>query len=355
MTWRGPALDDDQRGLAAMLDALAADRAVVLDDDPEIVSGLSAELAGLGVWTVGTGESVGGGGADQATAAVAFERLGRHWPALGWAAVQAHAAVDVLSSGPGFADLVAQIHAGTAAVAVVEAASTHVHLTWHDGALTGTVDRVDVASPAPYLLVLDGPGSAFLVLPSGISTTPVRRTGLGGAITSALTVDARDGDLHRVDVDDVARGRLRLRLGAAAVAAGIMGAAVDGAIEYAAGRRQFGDALTALPAVRQSLLRQAAGTAVAIRVALAEAADEVQAWSAVREACDAAIDVAASALQSHGGYGYLTEYPAERRLRDAVSLRAAVDTQAGALTAGRVLVSLPAHPRSSLATGSEQS
>ena len=52
----------------------------------------------------------------------------------------------------------------------------------------------------------------------------------------------------------------------------------------------------------------------------------------------------AAALQSHGGYGYLTEYPVERMLRDAVSLRAACGVHASAVPTGRLLASLPTDP-----------
>jgi hypothetical protein len=64
----------------------------------------------------------------------------------------------------------------------------------------------------------------------------------------------------------------------------------------------------------------------------------VQSFAVLREACDRAIEVAAAALQSFGGYGYLAEYPAERYLRDAVSLRAAADPQGMASSTADSLV-----------------
>jgi alkylation response protein AidB-like acyl-CoA dehydrogenase len=340
MTWRGPALDADSRDLATMLDALAEDRNVVLTDDAAVVAALVKELAGLGVWTVGVAEEHGGGGADRPVTAVALERLGRNWPALGWAATQAHAAVDVLGGDDRCTDLVADVHAGEAAVAVVDSASLHVRLTRSEGSLTGCVDRVDAAAEAPYLLVLTGNDRAVLVAPDACTATPLRRTGLGGAFTRSVGVEPRPGQLTEVRGVDVAAARRRLRFGTAAVAAGIAGAAADAAASYATDRRQFGGPLTALATVRQSLLGQATRTAAALALAVAAADDDVQALAAAREACDAAVDVAAAALQSHGGYGYLTEYPAERYLRDAVSLRAAADIQGAAVTTARTLVGL---------------
>ena len=343
MTWFGAPLDPDQRDLVLMLDALASDRDVVLEDDArETAVALITALGELGVWTIGTTEVSGGGGADHAMTTVALERLGRYWPALGWASTQAHAAVDVLAGVPGFEDLVARLHTGAAAVAVVEGASTHVRLVWNGDDLHGTVDRVDPASPAPYLLVLGDDDTACLVTPSGFAAQPLRRTGLGGALTRSLSVEAGVDTVHRMSEVDVRSARVRLRVGAAAVACGIAGAAMTDALNYSAGRRQFGDALTALPTVRQSLLDQASRTAASLRAAQASTSDEVQAWAVLREACDGAVEVAAGALQSHGGYGYLTEYPAERRLRDAISLRAAADVPGGAVEAARTLVDLPA-------------
>ncbi|MET8311336.1 acyl-CoA dehydrogenase family protein [Micromonospora sp. NPDC005173] len=344
MSWLGPALNEEQRDLAAMLDAFALDRNVVLSDDADIVSGLANELAELGIWTLGTDERHGGGGADRVTTAVAMERLGRAWPALGWAATQAHVAVDVLSGDDRFSDLVAAVHTAAAAIAVVDATSRQVRLVCSAETINGSVDRIDPAAEAPYLLLLGDDDTAVLVGPEAMTTRPVERTGLGGALTRSVQVAVPADAVHRLNDVDVAAARTRLRRGAAAVAAGIAGGAADAAAAYAADRHQFGGPLTDLPTVRQSLLDQATRTAVALAAALGADEGSVQTLAAMRHACDAAIEVAAAALQSHGGYGYLTEYPAERYLRDAVSLRAATDTQAAAALTARTLVGLgPLH------------
>jgi alkylation response protein AidB-like acyl-CoA dehydrogenase len=326
VTWTGPPLGADQRDVAAMLDDVASDKVdagFVLDDDN--APGMAAELGELGVWTLGVAEELGGGGAEPEVTAIALERLGRHWPALGWASVQAHAALEATGT--------------TVPTAVVDAHGAHVHLALEGDRLVGTVDRVDAAHPAPALLLLDG-DTAYLVEADAASATPLRRTGLAGACTRQLSLDA---PYRELGVDGAAL-RARLRLGAAAVAAGIAGAAVDDALDYAGGRHQFGGALTALPTVRQSLLAQAARTSTVLAAVLAAGRDELSTYAVAREATEAAIDVAAAALQSHGGYGYLTEYAAERRLRDAVSLRAAADTQGAGLAAARAVTGLDPLP-----------
>ncbi|HVT68231.1 MAG TPA: acyl-CoA dehydrogenase family protein, partial [Trebonia sp.] len=139
MTWRGPALADDQRDLMSMLGDLAASRGTVLSDDPTMVGGLVATLVGLGVWTLGVPEENGGMGADHATTMAALAQIGRSWPALGLASAQAHAAAGLLAGQAGQAgdqrcsSLLRRVHDGTAAVAVADAASAHVHLHWDAG------------------------------------------------------------------------------------------------------------------------------------------------------------------------------------------------------------------------------
>ncbi len=337
-------LTSDQRDLQRMLAALAHDRDVVLSDArPDEVAALAVELADLGVWTLGAPESTGGGGADPATVAVALEQLGRSWPALAWASVQAHAAADVLGDDPS-AELLGPVHRREVGVAVVDVASDAVDLWWDGGRLIGVVARVDAAHVAPHLLVLSDT-DAVLVAPEDLTTSPVRRTGLDGALTRSVTVDAGPRDVRRVDGVDVAAARRRLLLGAAAIALGIGGAAADAARAYARERHQFGGPLTAIATVRASLLEQVAGVA-----ALAPAArgrlDDLAAGIVARAACEAAISTSAAALQSHGGYGYLAEYPAERHLRDAVSLRAAADVAASAPSHARALAGHPVEPTS---------
>jgi alkylation response protein AidB-like acyl-CoA dehydrogenase len=82
-----------------------------------------------------------------------------------------------------------------------------------------------------------------------------------------------------------------------------------------------------LPTVREQLFGSSGAAAVMLRQILRTAdATPWQAAAVLNAACESAIDACAAAVQSHGGYGYLTEYPVERLLRDAVSLRAACDT-----------------------------
>ncbi|MFF0516847.1 acyl-CoA dehydrogenase family protein [Streptomyces sp. NPDC004250] len=325
MSWLGPRLDPEQRGLVDMLDALATERGTDLTDDPAHVGALRRELAELGVWTLGVAETHGGGGANQTMTTIALERLGRHWPALALACVHAHAAVDVLGSADG--ELVPRLHTAEALVAVVEADATHVTLTREGDGVTGSVARVDVTGRPDALIVLNPDRGGLLFDAEALASGPVlRRCGLSGAGTMPLTLNGVVGaSVHELALDSNAV-RNRLRLGAAAVAAGIAGGAVSAATVYAAGRHQFGGPLTALPTIRASLSTQTfRATTALLTVLAAEAQGTTAASAALIQACEAAVDVSTASLQIHGGYGYLSEYPAERFTRDAVSLRAAVD------------------------------
>ncbi|MGY1986799.1 acyl-CoA dehydrogenase family protein [Blastococcus sp. SYSU DS0669] len=335
--WAGPRLDDDQQAVLDLVDDLAADRlARVGDDRPDDVDAARRVLAEQGLWTLGAAESDGGGGAPAATMLVALARLAGTWPALAWASVQAHAAAPVLAAGrlPALLD---GLHDGApVAVAVADPGS----VTLAGGRLTGALDRIDPAGREPRLVVLLDAGTAVLVPPEGITFgAPVARTGLDGALTVGVGLDARVPDDHVLRGPQAGRARTLLDAGAAAVAAGIAEAAAAAALGYSADRVQFGAPLTELPTVRAALAAQAATARTLLVSAVTADLDRPDAVAAaLLPACDAALDVAAAAVQSHGGYGYMTEYPVEGLLRDAVSLRAACGAVEAARTAARTLV-----------------
>ncbi|MGY4920092.1 acyl-CoA dehydrogenase family protein [Streptomyces sp. 900116325] len=321
MTGHAPDLSHEQADLAAMLGAVVAGtKEHPRDERPGDVAVIRRHLAELGVWTLGA--TTDGYQAGDELAAVAFACLARSWPALAWASVQAHAAVDVL----GETEASAAIQAGDTAVAVVDDTSAAVRLTVHDGRISGRIDRIDPAGERPYVVVL-GQGRAWLLPPEALRFERVRRTGLDGALTVSAEligpVVQADVVINGVDTD---AARIRLRLGAAAVAAGIADAAAEAAMKYSGEREQFGAPLTALPSVRDALFSVSGSAAMTLRQVLRPRDCTVwQATAVLDAACEQAIDACARAVQAHGGYGYLTEYPVEGTLRDAVSLRASCD------------------------------
>jgi len=332
--WTGPPADADQQAVLHLVDDLTTNRfARVGDDEPDVIDEARLVLAEHGLWTLGASESGGGGGADLPTTLLALARLGGTWPALAWASVQAHAAALVLEGLHAWVEQLAAIHAG-APVAVVQVQPEDLDVNLEEGRVAGAVARIDPAGRRPHLVLLTGPRTAVVLTPDEVEFgAPVRRTGLDGALTVGVRLAARFTDEAVVQGSQVVAARTMMSVGGAAVAAGIAGAAADAALAYSAGRVQFGAPLTALVAVRASLLAQVGAARAASGASLTTSlAQPMEAAAALSAACDLAIDVAASSLQSHGGYGYMSEYVIEGLLRDAVSLRAA----SGALDAGRL-------------------
>jgi alkylation response protein AidB-like acyl-CoA dehydrogenase len=114
------------------------------------------------------------------------------------------------------------------------------------------------------------------------------------------------------------------RLNIAACSLGGAGLALDTAVEYAKNRKQFGHALSQFQAL-QFKLADMATELEAARLMVRNAADALDKRDpaatklcamAKRFATDAGFEVANQALQIHGGYGYLKDYPLERIVRD---------------------------------------
>jgi alkylation response protein AidB-like acyl-CoA dehydrogenase len=328
--WWGPRPDEDQRAVLDLVDDLAENHLTRTgDDDPEAADRGRQVLADHGLWTLGVPEAAGGGGADLGTTLAALARVAGTWPALAWASVQAHAAAAVLAGAAPWAGLLESLHQG-APVAVVAPDADEVTLA--DGRLSGVLDRIDPAGSAPHLVLLLDRETAVVLAPEDVTFGPaVRRTGLDGARTVTVRLDAVVGPDAVVRGHGVAVARTLLDAGAAASAAGIAEACAQAALAYAGSRVQFGAPLTELPTVRSSLLAQSAAARAVLATSIATGLDAPDAAAAaLAPAFDLAIDVAAAGVQSHGGYGYMAEYLVEGLLRDAVSLRAACRaTEAG--------------------------
>jgi alkylation response protein AidB-like acyl-CoA dehydrogenase len=124
----------------------------------------------------------------------------------------------------------------------------------------------------------------------------------------------------------VALGTLqRTRLGAAAQAVGIAQGATDYATEYAKERIAFGKPIIELQGLQFKLADMQTKTAAARELlykacAMADRDDpQLALYSSMAKlfASDVAMEVAVEAVQVLGGYGYVTEYPVERMMRDA--------------------------------------
>ncbi|MFD8159560.1 hypothetical protein [Streptomyces malaysiensis] len=124
---------------------------------------------------------------------------------------------------------------------MVDADADHVTLTRDGDTVSGSVDRVDVTLSPEAPIVLTSTRSALLFDAEALTAGPVlRRRGLDGACTTPLALSGVvDTSVHELGVDGTAV-RNGVRLGAAAVAAGTASGAVAESATYAAGRHQFG-------------------------------------------------------------------------------------------------------------------
>ena len=115
------------------------------------------------------------------------------------------------------------------------------------------------------------------------------------------------------------------RLGVAAQAVGIAQGATDHAAAYARDRRQFGQAIAEFQGIQFKLADMETRTAAA-RELLYRACSKIDRgepdagkYSAMAKlfASDTAMAVTTVAVRVLGGYGYVSEYPVERMMRDA--------------------------------------
>jgi alkylation response protein AidB-like acyl-CoA dehydrogenase len=114
------------------------------------------------------------------------------------------------------------------------------------------------------------------------------------------------------------------RIGIAAFSVGIAQASLDASIRYAGERRQFGHPLANFQAIQFKIAEMATQVDAARLLtwraaARADAGQDVTTDASMAKlfAGEAAVQIALEAVQIHGGYGYLKDYPVERYLRDA--------------------------------------
>ncbi|HYI65703.1 MAG TPA: acyl-CoA dehydrogenase family protein [Candidatus Limnocylindrales bacterium] len=176
--------------------------------------------------------------------------------------------------------------------------------------------------------------SAFIVeadTPGFAAPRVEHKMGIRGSPTAELTFDdvrvpvanriGDEGEGFRIAMETLDRSRLSI----AAQAVGIAQGAVDAAVVYAADRQQFDQRVADFQGIQWMLADMASQTEAARQLTYAAAArvdanaPDLPYWtsSAKLVAGDTAMRVTTDAVQVLGGYGYITEYPVERMMRDA--------------------------------------
>lgn len=213
-----------------------------------------------------------------------------------------------------------------------------------DWEITGTKAWITHGGVADFYTVLARTGgagaggiSAFLVPGDAdglIAAAPEKKMGMNGSPTAQLHFDGvRIGDDRRIGDEGqgfaIALSALDSgRLGIAACAVGVAQAALDEAVEYATGRRQFGRPIADFQGLRFMLADMAtrieAGRALYLAAARLRDAGlpfSRQAAMAKLFCTDAAMQVTTDAVQVLGGYGYTADFPVERYMREAKVLQ----------------------------------
>ena len=116
----------------------------------------------------------------------------------------------------------------------------------------------------------------------------------------------------------------RGRIGIAAWSLGIAQASLEQSMKYAKERRQFGHAIAEFQAIQFKIADMATQVDAARLLiwraaALRDSGQEHTVPSSMAKlfATEMAVQVALEAVQIHGGYGFLKDYPVERYLRDS--------------------------------------
>ncbi|MFJ5920175.1 acyl-CoA dehydrogenase family protein [Streptomyces ardesiacus] len=213
-----------------------------------------------------------------------------------------------------------------------------------DWVITGTKAWITHGGIADFYTVMartgeEGPRgiTAFLVPgdADGLSAAaPEKKMGLKGSPTAQVHLDGvRVPDARRIGDEGqgfaIALSALDSgRLGIAACAVGVAQAALDEAVSYAAGRRQFGKPIVDFQGLRFMLADMAtqieAGRALYLTAARLRDAGlpfAKQAAMAKLHCTDTAMRVTTDAVQLLGGYGYTADFPAERYMREAKVLQ----------------------------------
>jgi alkylation response protein AidB-like acyl-CoA dehydrogenase len=160
----------------------------------------------------------------------------------------------------------------------------------------------------------------------GIKGSPTRELYFDDCVIPADRIIGEEGSGFRTALATLDHTRITI----AAQALGIAQGALDYAVGYVAERKQFGKAIAEFQGIQFMLADMAMKVEAARHLTYAAAARSDQAMSGanvpdltfISSACkcfasDIAMEVTTDAVQLLGGYGYVSDYPVERMMRDA--------------------------------------
>jgi (2S)-methylsuccinyl-CoA dehydrogenase len=324
-----------------------------------------AEMAALGVFGVCIPEEHGGLGLGKLAMAVVSEELSRGWICAGSLGTRSEIAGELIGENgtleqkahwlPRIADgsclptaVFTEPDTGSDLAAVRTRGERQGDGAWR---VTGAKTWITHAARADLMTMLvrtdpatPGYGGLSMLLAAktrGTDATPFPDAGIDGSEIEVLGYRgmkeyALGLDGFHVAADGLLGGRegqgfkqlMRTfegaRIQTAARAVGVAWNAFDLALDYALGRKQFGEALVAFPRVTDKLALMTVDIVMAreLTYAAARAKDsgarcDIEAGMAKLLGARAAWSAADNAVQIHGGNGYALEYPISRVLCDA--------------------------------------
>ncbi|MFI6955662.1 acyl-CoA dehydrogenase family protein [Nocardia sp. NPDC050408] len=351
------ALNDDERAITEMArdfaDEYLAPNALEWDEQKHFPVDVLRKAGSLGMGGIYIGEDVGGSGLRRLDAVRIFEQLATGCPAIA-AYISIHNMVSWMIDNYGNAEqrnrwlprLTSMEWLGSYALTEpgvgsdAAALSTKAVRDGDDYLLTGVKQFISGAGSTDVYVIMARTGdagargiSAFIVPADtpgisfganekkmGWNAQPTRQVILDNARVPAADMLGFEGNGFRIAMNGLNGGRLNI----AACSLGGGQAALEKSVAYLAQRKAFNtrlldnpalqfqlaDMRTALEAARTLLWRAAAALD-------ADADDKVELCAmAKRFTTDAGFEVANTALQMHGGYGYLAEYGVEKIVRD---------------------------------------
>ncbi len=155
----------------------------------------------------------------------------------------------------------------------------------------------------------------------GWNSQPTRTVTFEDVVVPAANILGKEGEGFKIAMKGLDGGRINI----ATCSIGTAQAALDTTIDYVKERKQFGQAIadfqntqfkladmtTDLVAARQ-MVRLAA-----FKLDSGDSEASIYCAMAKRFATDVCFNICNDALQLHGGYGYIKEYPLERHVRDS--------------------------------------
>ncbi len=312
------------------------ERARGWDEEASLPAGLAARLGELGLLAATVPEDDGGVGTTWVGAAAIAEALAMGSGSLA-AIVAAHEALGIvpvlaLGSPEQRERLLPRLVTGELATGFAGVVAEREAGQWRISGRASDVVGGATASKLVVVASFDGEPTAF-VIDADAGGVVRRRAELLGLRAAGVA----DVELANVRVEDDARlgaagaadallvaSADRLRVLFAAIACGLGRAALSSAIAYAKEREQFGQPIAQFQAIQWKLADAATGldgAALLVHDAAARLdANRPASAAAARALVFAGAKAAAAAhdaLQIHGGYGYVSDFPVERHLRDA--------------------------------------